>query len=1407
VALFIKSEWLYPIAEARSTPLISSYSLKAGSNIYHVSSISGRHLIPETLSSYPTNLPCTWHIWEEEKETWDHIPDTNNLSVTIRHHGIDQTFKGYEIADKRLSIFYNAADSYKPRLYLNGNIVATGNATTLSNHYDLIVLIDHAYQAYQNPTYGDSSNTISLASGSGYVIVHDFGSISSKVITRENQQLSGSLTAGLPDDSEAVLGGGLQVTALTGLQEWYLSRKLFARLSDTIGYAHHFIGITGQEQGYYVDLPDIAVSMNSRTNSTSDEESWFKASSFFSSALEHGVLEQSQGIEKKCVSTIKLLQISNSTSNKTYIADSNNWDTVQNNLTNYSPFVINQITAYINAGCLFILPEDAEITLLDWTGMGYVHYFSDRSGYEMGMIISGGYKGGYSGREDDFDSGSINNLVETAYEPLQDANTPVTTSREPVDLHTGDYTFNHTDLALSGIKPHGLRLSRSYNSGRRTIRHFQGCGWTHNYNIKACKTSHGSLGLGARLPADAAPLIVQSFVTLDLIKNDPDIEEWVSAVLATKWGMDQLIDNAVVIQLGNKSLEYTKMPDSSYNPPPGETSSLQKQNNCFALKKRFGTIFTFNTNGTISSWQDADSNTLSFAYNAQTNLQTVTDCHNRALTFSYTSGKLTQVSDGTGRTVSFGYTNDDLTGFTDPDGGVWEYQYDTNHQMTALIDPLDQMTASNIYNDVGQVITQYNGFGKAWSFYISGYQGIEQDPEGSSITHYFDKHGRNLGAKDALGSRTYKYYDTQGQLLTNIDANANVTVFYYDNSNNMTSRVDALTNTTVFGYDSDYHLISATDPLGHTTLYGYDSEHHLTNIVDALSNNTAMTYFPNGLLQQITTDNEQRTTDYTYDNYGNPHTITRTDGGTITNTYNARGDLLTARDANGNLTTMTYNKRRLITSAADALGNIVSNVYNSAGLKTYIIDQLGRETVFTWTPTYNMASVTYPNAGIVSNSYDSCDRLLAIKDAKGNITSNVYDKAGRKIAVIDALGSRTGFVLDANGNLIAQTNALGKVTTFVYDKLNRLVMTTDPLNHSVSNTFDAAGRLIAVTDADGCQTKYEYDALGRRTMVTKADGTRERFEYDANGNLVTFYNGLSKARTFAYDGMNRVTNEVDAVGNSRSFVFDPVGNLLERHAAASAITEYEYDELNHLVQIVYPDTTTVVYAYNAVGLRTLVSNAVADVHYAYNSMNRLSSVTQSVQSVSSVVNYSYDLTGNRTNVVYPDGKTVGYAFNAANRLTEVSPSGFSLQALAFSYDGIGDRTVRVEGGITNYHVLNRASALHNVLMEADSSGTPVRFYVWGPNGLLAQVESDGTTHYFHADEQGSTLALTDGDGNVTDQFGYTPYGEICNRTGTTHTPYLYIEGVRKGSGLTVMLANNIWSGEPVASREQKPSME
>ncbi|MHB8113352.1 MAG: RHS repeat-associated core domain-containing protein, partial [Bellilinea sp.] len=63
-------------------------------------------------------------------------------------------------------------------------------------------------------------------------------------------------------------------------------------------------------------------------------------------------------------------------------------------------------------------------------------------------------------------------------------------------------------------------------------------------------------------------------------------------------------------------------------------------------------------------------------------------------------------------------------------------------------------------------------------------------------------------------------------------------------------------------------------------------------------------------------------------------------------------------------------------------------------------------------------------------------------------------------------------------------------------------------------------------------------------------------------------------------------------------------------------------------------------------------------------------------------------------------------------------------------------------------------------------------YVLGGTELLSQTRGGVTSYYLH-DGQGSTRALTDDSGAVTDTYAYTAFGELYAQTGSTTDAHLY----------------------------------
>ncbi len=658
-------------------------------------------------------------------------------------------------------------------------------------------------------------------------------------------------------------------------------------------------------------------------------------------------------------------------------------------MTHYSASQKSDLESLVNQGYELIVPQDADVLLEDWEGFGYFRYHPPTG--DLAYVISGGANGG---------AGASDGEVDAEKEEeggwwsrfLGWLGVAPTLSDEPVDLFTGNYLSDNIDLTLgSGLIPKGLQFARHYDSGIGDIDNGLGYGWRHGLDIRAHIISDSESALGRRTPADAVAQAVQSLIITDLMSDNPDVRDWLTCSMVAKWQMDNLTTNAVRIEIGNRAATFIRQPDESYASAPNVRATLEEQTGTFVLKERFGTEYRFRSDGWVDEIVDADSNTLAFTYNAQTNLQTVTDAFGRTLTLAYTGNRISTVSDSTGRQTFYGYdAAGNLTTTTDPESNTWTYQYDTNHQITAIIDPENITTIQNHYDPLGCVTQQISATSNAWNFYVGGGYGIEEDPYGNQIIHRFDSDGRNLGTENALGHQTTRLYDGQGHLISQVNERGVTNLYIYDVDHNLLSETEAAgtpqERSSGYGYDDLHRRITVTNALGEITRYQYDAEHHLTGITNALDDSASFEYWPNGLLKKKTEDGG-RITEYAYDAYGHIDTIISTDAGTVDFDYNARGELADREDAQNQTTEYFYDRISRMVRIEYPDGSSVSNSYWDNGLLKQTTDANGQTTETTWTPAYKQAAITFPDGGVVSNTYDAADRLIATKNTKNETTS------------------------------------------------------------------------------------------------------------------------------------------------------------------------------------------------------------------------------------------------------------------------------------------------------------------------------------------------------------------------------------------------------------------------------------
>lgn len=949
--------------------------------------------------------------------------------------------------------------------------------------------------------------------------------------------LKQNVHAGGGNTSEPILGESLALIASTWLAETTGSDELGDRIAGTFTIHHHMLGVVGQNASPYIDMPMNLVSLVSGENDPEKESAGFFSGSGHASAMEWGVIDQLQ--PNSAVSTVKLIDLSNSLAQRIFDATlANYFSVVRPQLTNYNSFELSYVEGYINAGFRVLLPQDGNLGEQQWSGIGFLAISPGEN--QIGHVISGGLKGGYG--VIDWVLGGFDLFFEwLSWHPV---------SIEPIDLVTGDYLSSRTDLTVgSGPFPFSLEFERSYNSGARLDAGPLGLGWTHNFDIRVDLGSDGFEGLGKDSPIDAAAAIVQHFVALDLLSGAKTKERVVAATLAHRWMMDQLLDNLVTVRQGGETNRFQRMPDGSYNPPPGMAATLTKEaDETYLLRWKHGELLDFDAQGKIATWQDTSGNTVTFSYSGG-NLQSVANGLTRTLTFAYTSNRLTQVSDGNGRSFAYGYdAAGNLTTVTNATSNTTTFEYSSPGSLSKIFYPSRPTTAfvTNTFDPLGRVETQTDGNGNTYRYHFSGLRAEEVDPLGESKVWNFDDRGRAVRERDALGNETRKTYDGHSRLVAVLLPEGNSTQYEYDASHNLSKETmvpkPASTEQPIvhqYTYEPVFNRMTTfVDPLLRTTNYVYDARGLLQRVdhptVPAGTPQTTLVFNARGQLELLT-DPTGRSTRRTYGSVTGDLLSTIVDPGglslTTSMTRDAIGDIQARTNPRGYTTAFQYDAMRRVTrvTTPPPLSFVTRIVYDADGrLVTFEKEtrQPGpawQTTSVTYTTTGQQSAVTDPEGNTMIRQYDALDRVWKIIDAEGRTIERHYDDAGRLQRIIDAEANvALEMFYTPNGLVETVADPNGIPTQWVYDDFDRVDRIVYPDSSYEEFTYDAAGNSIQKRVRSGQVITYTYDALDRLTQKTLPGPSIQQYAYDLSRRLV---DAIDEAGTIhhTYDGAGRVT--------------------------------------------------------------------------------------------------------------------------------------------------------------------------------------------------------------------------------------------------------------------------------------------
>ncbi|WP_242112271.1 RHS repeat-associated core domain-containing protein [Luteimonas aquatica] len=375
-----------------------------------------------------------------------------------------------------------------------------------------------------------------------------------------------------------------------------------------------------------------------------------------------------------------------------------------------------------------------------------------------------------------------------------------------------------------------------------------------------------------------------------------------------------------------------------------------------------------------------------------------------------------------------------------------------------------------------------------------------------------------------------------------------------------------------------------------------------------------------------------------------------------------KGDLKKTTDALGHVTeTLRYDGAGRPLSIKAPNGAIADYEYSTRGwLLTHIArgadpasesdDQISR---FEYWPAGMIKKIIQPDGSFISYSYDSAHRLIGIADNSGNTIQYELDAAGNRI----------------KENTKDPAGIIRRTMSNTYNSLNQLLTIKDAYDNSTNLSYDSIGGIDTVIDPRGYITNYDHDHLNRPVRIAKDTSginAETRFNYDGIDNISAISDPKNLNTTYAYNGLGDLMNLSSPDTGLDSYTYDSAGNRETKTDARGITSLYSYDALNRLAHTTQlSDESATSYTYDTVnsicggdehfsiGLITKITDGSGSTKYCYDRFDRVTRKVQTTGDKVFDIRYSYTKTGKIQSITYPDGILVDYVRNSLGQISEI----------------------------------------------------------------------------------------------------------------------------------------------------------
>ena len=437
-----------------------------------------------------------------------------------------------------------------------------------------------------------------------------------------------------------------------------------------------------------------------------------------------------------------------------------------------------------------------------------------------------------------------------------------------------------------------------------------------------------------------------------------------------------------------------------------------------------------------------------------------------------------------------------------------------------------------------------------------------------------------------------------------------------------------------------------------------------------------------------------------------------------------------------------------------------TRVFNAGGQLTTLKDRNSNATTFT----YSGAALT----SIVGDQGPAAARTLTVTTA-GNGSKRITKISQGPTAGSGLSARSASYGYNADGQLTSVTDTLGRTTTLFYGW---------------------SGNLNTVTAPGGAKTEFTYDDLGRVQSVSQptAGGTAAvtRVRYPDGATAIADpdtdqgkdFSSVPYTRyDLTTDGKKLVAKATDPTGNVRSTTYTSF-NDVATSANTAGSTTYAHDPATNggesLTGVTGASGATSSFSYGNTGMAQFLPSSSKDGQsnsstYTYNGTgNKLSSADAGNNNAK----VSYNGDGTVKDSTSPSGSVTGYGYTDKQPTSVTPPTGSSLAARAYAYDGFGRLRTATDGnGVTETYTYDAADRVTRIAYS--TGGTPVTYAYDAAGNVASRVDGSGTTTYTY-DPLGRLASSIHSSSPEKVAYTYDAVGNLSTETtagGTTSYAY------------------------------------